>query len=71
MAKVVKKKKKLGAGRFSGPPRGGGGGSETSNLRPKYVPKTPPCAHTCPSGTRIREVLTTIAQSEKYGRSPR
>ncbi len=66
MPKVVKKKKKkLGEGRFSSSSKG----TETSSLRPKYVPKTPPCVNTCPSGTRIREVLTTIAQSEKYERS--
>ena len=69
MAKVVKKKKKkLGAGRFSST-ASRGGGAETSNLRPKFVPKAPPCAHTCPSGTRIREVLTTIAQTEKFERT--
>ncbi len=44
------------------------GGRETSALRPKYTPKTPPCSFTCPSGTDIRGYLTTIAQSEFYGR---
>jgi formate dehydrogenase major subunit len=45
------------------------GGRETSALRPKYTPKTPPCTFTCPSGTDIRGYLTTIAQSEYYGRN--
>lgn len=44
------------------------GGRETSVLRPRYTPKTPPCSWTCPSGTDIRGYLTTIAQSETYGR---
>lgn len=44
------------------------GGRETSALRPKFTPKTPPCSFTCPSNTDIRGYLTTIAQSEFYGR---
>lgn len=44
------------------------GGRETSTLRPKYTLKTPPCSFTCPSATDIRGYLTTIAQSEFYGR---
>lgn len=64
MAKVVKKKKKFGARSFSG-----GSSREQSPLRPKQVEKKPPCGATCPSGNRIREFLTTIAQAEKLGKS--
>ena len=66
MAKLVKKvKKPLGGLRSSS----GGSSVETSPLRPVFVPKTPPCSNRCPSGTNIREFLTTIAQSEGAGRS--
>jgi NADPH-dependent glutamate synthase beta subunit-like oxidoreductase/Pyruvate/2-oxoacid:ferredoxin oxidoreductase delta subunit len=61
-----KKKKKLGGRTMPGQAAGSG---ETSNLRPKYVEKTPPCMVGCPGGTRIRDVLTTIAQTEKKGRT--
>jgi hypothetical protein len=46
------------------------GGGEISSLRPRYVPKTPPCIGTCPSGTDIRGSLTVIGQAEAYGRTP-
>jgi len=49
---------------------GGQAGGEISPLRPRYVPKTPPCAGNCPGGTDIRGWLTTIAQAEAYGRTP-
>ena len=45
------------------------GGAEISPLRPRYVGKTPPCAGHCPNGNDIRELLTTIAQAEAYGRT--
>ena len=45
------------------------GVAEISPLRPRYVPKSPPCAGHCPNGNDIRELLTTIAQAEAYGRS--
>lgn len=48
---------------------GAGSGGEISNLRPRYIEKTPPCIGNCPSGTDIRGVLTTIAQAEAYGRT--
>jgi len=44
-------------------------GAEISPLRPRYVPKTPPCINGCPCGTDIRGLLTTIAQAEAYGRT--
>jgi NADPH-dependent glutamate synthase beta subunit-like oxidoreductase len=68
MAKVVKKKKrKLGGGGGFG---GGGGASSTeSPFRPYTVAKVPPCQDACPIHTDIRGVLTTIAQSEKLGRT--
>ncbi|MFH1742881.1 MAG: NAD(P)-binding protein [bacterium] len=66
MAKVVKKKKKkLGAGRVSGGP----GARETSNLRPKFVPKQPPCMQACPNSVMIRKALMTISKAEDFGRS--
>jgi NADPH-dependent glutamate synthase beta subunit-like oxidoreductase len=45
-------------------------GGEISPLRPAYLGKTPPCSGGCPSGSDIREWLTTIAQAEAYGRAP-
>jgi NADPH-dependent glutamate synthase beta subunit-like oxidoreductase/Pyruvate/2-oxoacid:ferredoxin oxidoreductase delta subunit len=45
-------------------------GGEISPLRPKYVPKAPPCACGCPSGADVRGWVTTIAQAEAYGRTP-
>ncbi len=45
-------------------------GAEISSLRPRYVPKTPPCIGNCPSGPDIRGWLTVIAQAEAYGRTP-
>ncbi len=63
--KTVKKKKTFASrGGF-----GGGRGREQSPLRPKLVEKKPPCSHTCPSGNRIREFLTTIAQAEHLGKT--
>lgn len=44
---------------------GSSGGREQSPLRPKHVTKKPPCQDTCPSGNRIRDWLTTIAQAER------
>lgn len=47
----------------------GGGGREQSPLRPMHVEKRPPCTDRCPSGNRIREFLTTLAQAEKLGKT--
>ena len=67
MAKLVKKtKKKLGSRGLSG--GGPGGGRLTSDLRPRYAPKTPPCIDMCPNKNNIREMLMTVGQSEKYER---
>ena len=63
MKKVKKKKKSFGARGFSG------GSRELSPLRPKHVEKKPPCHDTCPSGNRIREFVTTIAQAERLGKT--
>ena len=63
MAKVVKKKKKLGG--LRGRASSGGSSVESSPLRPVHVEKDPPCMNGCPNGTRIREILTTISKSEK------
>ena len=62
--KVVKKKKSFASrGGFSG------GASEQSPLRPAFVEKKPPCSDRCPSGNRIRDFLTTLAQAEHLGKS--
>jgi len=70
MAKMVKKKKKkkYGASRFGGGGAGGSGGGK-SDLRPKFVEKTPPCTDKCPNHNNIREALRIVASSEKQGRS--
>src|SRR4030042_1081859 len=63
MAKIVKKvKRRPGMS-------GGGGGGTTSNLRPKFVPKTPPCMNTCPNHVDIRGFITSISLAEKKGKS--
>jgi formate dehydrogenase major subunit len=67
MAKLVKKKKKgLGGLRSQS---SGGSSVESSPLRPVFVAKTPPCSNTCPNETNIRELLTTIGQSEAKNKS--
>jgi NADPH-dependent glutamate synthase beta subunit-like oxidoreductase len=67
MAMKKKKKRGLGGGTFSG---GSSRSREQSPLRPKHVEKMPPCRNACPSGNRIRDFLTTIAQAERLGKSP-
>ena len=59
-------KKKLKARPGGG---GGGGKRDNSDLRPSYVPKTPPCMNDCPNHNDIRGALTYVAQSEMYERS--
>ncbi|MBI5636829.1 MAG: FAD-dependent oxidoreductase [Nitrospinae bacterium] len=50
----------------------GGGGSSTSgkksstNLRPSYVEKNPPCSMNCPAGENIREWLTDIREDNSF-----
>jgi len=66
MAKMVKKKKGLGGGALARASIG----RQTSSLRPRPTDKLPPCIEGCPQGQDIRGVLTTIAQGEKYGRTP-
>jgi NADPH-dependent glutamate synthase beta subunit-like oxidoreductase len=58
-------KKRFGGGAFSGASRS----REQSPLRPKHVEKKPPCSDTCPSGNRIRQFVTVIAQAERQGKS--
>lgn len=65
MAKVKKKKKKSYGSRRSG----GGPSRETSNLRPKYVEKTPPCMEGCPNSNNIREMIMSVALAEKNGQT--
>ncbi|OHB72513.1 MAG: hypothetical protein A2V70_00910 [Planctomycetes bacterium RBG_13_63_9] len=59
--KKKKKKRGLSGGAFSG----GSRSREQSPLRPKHAEKMPPCRNACPSGNRIRDFLTTIAQAER------
>jgi len=47
----------------------GGGAGETSNLRPRPSPKTPPCVCGCPQGTDIRGWVQALAQHEAYGKT--
>ena len=61
LKKKKKKKKRFGAGAFSA----SSGSRELSPLRPQNIEKMPPCRNVCPSGNRIREFLTTIAQAER------
>jgi NADPH-dependent glutamate synthase beta subunit-like oxidoreductase len=67
MAKVVKKKKKgLGGLRSSG---AGSTSSLDSGLRPRMVEALPPCMDSCPNHNAIREMLMTISQAEKLGKT--
>ncbi len=59
LKKTKKKKRGLGGGGSSS------GSREQSPLRPKQVEKMPPCRDACPSGNRIREFVTAIAQAER------
>ncbi|MDQ1266563.1 MAG: hypothetical protein QG635_1715 [Bacteroidota bacterium] len=63
---LLKEKKPLGKMRGSS---SGGSGVETSPNRPVHVEKLPPCMEGCPNGTKIREIITTIAQTEDAGRT--
>ncbi len=58
----IKKKKKKKKKRSFG---GGSQSREQSPLRPKHVEKMPPCRNACPSGNRIRDFVTVIAQAER------
>ncbi len=58
LKKKKKKKKRSYAARSTG-------AREQSPLRPRNTEKMPPCHNACPSGNRIREFLTTIAQAER------
>jgi dissimilatory sulfite reductase flavoprotein subunit len=65
MGLLKKNKKKANlSGRSAGPSV-----KEGSDLRPTYVPKTPPCINACPNGNNIRGMLTYVAQSEMYERT--
>jgi len=64
MGLVKKDKKPLGKIRA---PSTGASGVETSPLRPTHLPKLAPCRTGCPNGTKIREVLLAIAQTEDRG----
>jgi formate dehydrogenase major subunit len=66
MGLVKKDKKPLGKIRGTST---GTSGVETSPLRPTHVPKLAPCRSGCPNGTKIREVLLAIAQTEDRGRT--
>lgn len=63
MAVVLKTRKRaIGAASYSH-------GGDDSYLRPQYTEKTPPCKNACPSSNSIRSFLTSIAQSDYFGRS--
>lgn len=66
MGLVKKDKKPLGKVRGTST---GSSGVETSPLRPTHVPKLAPCRSGCPNGTKIREILLAIAQTEDRGRT--
>ena len=67
MAKIVKKKKGL-KGRLGS--RGSAGtGRETSDLRPYFVEKEPPCIDKCPNHNQIRKALMLISKAEDYEKS--
>ncbi|MDP6777503.1 MAG: FAD-dependent oxidoreductase, partial [Candidatus Latescibacteria bacterium] len=57
--KVKKKKRKIRSG----------SGASKATMRPRHIEKTPPCRHRCPSGNRVREFVTTLAQAEHLGKS--
>ncbi len=63
--KILEKRKVLG--RLIN--QDGNAGVEESPYRPEFDKKKAPCSVGCPSGTKIREVLKTIADTEKEGRS--
>jgi NADPH-dependent glutamate synthase beta subunit-like oxidoreductase/Pyruvate/2-oxoacid:ferredoxin oxidoreductase delta subunit len=65
MAKKVvkKKKKKFGAGGFTGSKS-----RELSSLRPRHVEKDPPCRVECHSANDVRTFVTKIAQAERLGK---
>ncbi|MDD5427115.1 MAG: FAD-dependent oxidoreductase, partial [candidate division Zixibacteria bacterium] len=65
MVKKVVKKKKLGG--FSG--ASGASGVETSPLRPKFVPKKPPCLNKCPNNNMIRKALMVVSKTEDFGKT--
>jgi len=65
---IKKKKKKGGLGRLRSRPTIGGTG-DTSPRRPYFVEKIAPCGTGCPSQTKIRKILTTIALAEKHEKS--
>ena len=62
---LKKKKKKKGGGLGGRAFASSSKSREQSPYRPKYVEKRPPCRDTCPSGNRIREFVTVIAQAER------
>ncbi|MCX7909543.1 MAG: NAD(P)-binding protein [Ignavibacteria bacterium] len=66
MGLVKKDKKPLGKIRGTST---GTSGVETSPLRPVHVPKLAPCRSGCPNGTKIREILLAISQTEDRGRT--
>ena len=64
MARVAKKKK-----RGLKSLRSSTAGPQTSELRPKFVEKRPPCVTTCPNHNAIREMLTKILKAKDFEKS--
>jgi NADPH-dependent glutamate synthase beta subunit-like oxidoreductase len=60
-----KKKKKLSSRALAGGGSQGAGGKATSDRRPSFVDKMPPCRDACPSSNAIREIMRTFLLAEK------
>jgi len=67
VALVAKKKAKRKLGSRSA--SSGSSSRETSPLRPIHQLKRAPCSIGCPNHTKVRTILTTIAQTEDAGRT--
>ncbi len=66
---LMKKKKKPLRTRGAGASSGGGKGAQETPYRPVQKEKTPPCMVGCPNGTKIREIIRAIAETEDRERS--
>jgi NADPH-dependent glutamate synthase beta subunit-like oxidoreductase/Pyruvate/2-oxoacid:ferredoxin oxidoreductase delta subunit len=47
----------------------GAGTRATSNERPRWAPKIPPCINACPNNNDIRGAIVAIGQREKFGQN--
>ncbi|MFC1678983.1 NAD(P)-binding protein [Elusimicrobiota bacterium] len=67
MIKKMVKKKKKGLRSLGG--ASSVGGPKTSDKRPKFVEKLPPCTHNCPNHNKIREALMEVSLAEARGKT--